>query len=210
MGDPHPLHVDLIIKNNTFAVIQAVETAILRIEHIGCQRCPLLRHFADIQLKFGKHGLAVQRAAELLQEVIDEVSTLFFIGCFREQMLHKQRFIAGGSDLRNKDHIFRIERILVLVGKIRMQRMTHFVRQGELAVQRSGIVEQDKRMHLCACAVGTGAFAGIFINVDPAVVKALLQNFAVVVTQRCQRIIDIFLCFFDRRFFVYTGNQRCV
>ena len=68
-----------------------------------------------------------------------------------------------------------------------MQRVAHLVCQRELAVERAGVVQQHIRMHRGACGICAGALADVFIDVDPAVVEALLQHLAVVLAHAGQR-----------------------
>ena len=67
--------------------------------------------------------------------------------------------------------------------------MAHLVGQGELAVQGAGVVQQHEGMDLGACGVSAAPLALVLIDIDPAVLKALLQNGPVAVAQRIQRII---------------------
>ena len=180
MGNSCPFHCNLIIHNDIRAIVQFIQATVLFTKHICSKGLAFLHHTANVQLKFGKHGLAVNGALELIQEVIDEIGPFLFIGCLTQEVFHKQCFIAGGSHFRNKDHIVCIHGVLVLVGMIGMECMTHFVGQGKLAVQSAGIVQQNIRVYGCACRVSTASFTHILVNIDPAIVKAFLQDLSVI------------------------------
>ena len=76
----------------------------------------------------------------------------------------------------------------MLIGKIGMKGVTHFVSQGELAVQSAGIVQKHKGVHIRARGISAAALALVLVYIDPAIVKALFQDPAVVLSQRCQGI----------------------
>ena len=61
--------------------------------------------------------------------------------------------------------------------------MAHLVGQGKGAVQGVLVVEQDKGMDGAADGVGAGALALVLVNVHPAVLKALSQHRAVLLSQ---------------------------
>ena len=75
-----------------------------------------------------------------------------------------------------------------------MEGVAHFVGQGELAVQGAGVVQQHKGMDLGSGGVSAAPLALVLVNVDPAVFKALFQDFPVVLSQRIQGIIHRLLC----------------
>ena len=68
--------------------------------------------------------------------------------------------------------------------------MTHLMGQRELAVQRSGVVQQDVGMHHRPGGIRAAALALVLVHVDPAVVEAVFQNGAVIVAQRRQRVVN--------------------
>ena len=86
--------------------------------------------------------------------------------------------------------------------------MSHFVSQGELAVQGSGVVQQDKGMHLGTSRISAAALALVLIDIDPAVFKAFLQNGLVFLAQRRQRIVHGLLGFSVGNAAVHFRHQR--
>ena len=139
--------------------------------------------------------------------MVDEVSPLLLIRSIFQKVLHKQGFIAGGGNLCNKDHIIRVDWVLMLVGQIGVQGVTHLVGQSKLAVQCAGIVQQHVGMDGGASGISTAALALILVNVDPAVVKALLQNGPVVLAQRSQGIVDSLLRLLIGDMLVNAGQE---
>ncbi|MNJ53992.1 hypothetical protein D3C77_494140 [compost metagenome] len=67
--------------------------------------------------------------------------------------------------------------------------MPHFVRQREHAVQVILVVQQHIRMRAIGSpAVCSRTLALIFINVNPAVIQALLKHFKIIVSKRLQSL----------------------
>ena len=147
MGNSCPLYRDFIIHHHIRTVVQLVQPAVLRAQHIRCQCFALLNHFTDIQLKFRKHCLPVQGTLKLLQKMVDQVCPFFPVGGLAQQVLHQKCLIAGGCHLRHKDHIAGINRVLAMIGIVGVQGMAHFVGKSKLAVQRAGVIQQHIRMH---------------------------------------------------------------
>ena len=127
--------VPLLLSNVSWGVAMSVQAAILGIEHLGRKARALLRHAADVQLELREHGLAVHRALELIQEVVDEVGPLLGIGGLAQQVAHQQHLVAGGGHLGHEDHIVAGADGLIFAAVIAVQGMAHLVGQGELAVQ---------------------------------------------------------------------------
>ena len=78
--DACPLERDFVIEDNILAVVITVELPVLSRERFGGERFALADLFAAPQLKLGKHGLPVQRAAELLEEMVDEIGAAALVG----------------------------------------------------------------------------------------------------------------------------------
>ncbi|MNE18114.1 hypothetical protein D3C80_1111280 [compost metagenome] len=71
--------------------------------------------------------------------------------------------------------------------------MPHFMSKREHTIQIVFMIKQNERMRaVSAPAVRTGAFAFIFVNVDPAIAEAVAQNFKVVVTKRLETLKNHF------------------
>jgi hypothetical protein len=86
-----------------------------------------------------------------------------------------------------KDHVIGGIHRLVLAAVIAVQGVAHLVGQGEHAVQIVLVVQEHIGVGPGrAGGIGAAALAGVFINVDPAVVKALAQKRRVVLAQHAQ------------------------
>ena len=176
MGDPCPLHGDVVVTDHIGAKVELVELLILLAELGGGQGNARLNQLAHLQFELREHGLAVQGALELLQEVVDEECTLALVGGLVQEVLHQQRLVAGGGDLCHENHIMAVQRLLLPVGEIGVQSMTHLMGQRELALEGAGVVQQDKGMNAGTGGIGAAPLAGILINIDPAIFEAVLQN----------------------------------
>ena len=135
MGDAGPLQGDPVIRHHIRAEVQLVQLVVLGGEGVGGQGLAPLGHAADLQLKLGKHGLAVDRALEGIQEVVDEISPLLFVRGLCQQMAHEQHFVAGGGHLGHKDDVLAGADGLIFAAVVAVQGVTHLMGQGEHAVQ---------------------------------------------------------------------------
>jgi len=141
VGDARPLHGDIVVHHHVRAVVQLVQALVLGAQDVRRQGLSLSCHLSDVQLKLGEHGLTVQRSLELVEEMVDEVRPLLLIRGLAQQIFHQQRLVAGRGHLCHEDHVVRIDGVLVLVGQVGVQSVTHLMGQRELAVQRSGVVQ---------------------------------------------------------------------
>ena len=91
-----------------------------------------------------------------------------------------------------------------------MKGVTHFVSQSELAVQSTGVVEQHKGVHIRTRRISAAALALVLVYVNPAIVKALFQNPAVVLSQGRQSVENGLLGFLKGYMPVGGGHQRRV
>ena len=79
-----------------------------------------------------------------------------------------------------------------------MNSVTHFVRQGELAVKSVLMVQQDVRVYPRACGIRSAALALVFVDVYPAVLDSLAEYRAVILAHRRQGVVDLLLCLVER------------
>ena len=88
--------------------------------------------------------------------------------------------------------------------------MPHLVGQGKLTVQGTRVVQQHIRMHRCPGGVGAAALAHVLVHVNPPIVKALLQDFPVLLTQGSQTIVHRLLGLVEGNLLVHLGQQRSI
>ena len=183
VGDAAPLHLDLPVKHHILAVVEPVEIIVDLAQALGGQGLAALRKLVDLQLELREHGLAVQRGAELLQEIVDEHRPLLLVAGLFQQVLHQQGLVAGRGHLRHEEDVLGVDRGLVLRAEVGVHGVAHLVGQGELAVEVVLVVEQDEGVDRAADGVGAGALALVFIDIHPPLVKAALQDLAVLLAQ---------------------------
>ena len=174
MGDSCPFKRYVFIYYHSVTEILLIQL-IVRITHYICgEGLALLGIFVHPKLELGKHSLTINGAAELLEEMVDKVCSFLLVGSVGKKMLNEQYLVAGGSDFSNENHIIPVCSRLILDGIIGMQGMTHLMSDGEHAVKRILLIEKHIGMRISACGICTAALAFVFVNIDPAVVKALL------------------------------------
>ena len=68
--DARPFEGDVLVERNAVAEVLCIQLLIDATERIGGDTGALCGELGHFQLEFSEHGLAVQRCAELLQEVV--------------------------------------------------------------------------------------------------------------------------------------------
>ena len=198
MRNARPLHVQFVIYHDILAVVQDIQLSVEFTEHVCGKALAVLRLLIDHQFELRKHGLAVKRRAELLQEVIYKVCPALLVRGYPEQVLHEQALVAGGSYLRHKDDVVRINHRLVLIGKVGVDSVTHLVRQREFAVKGVLVVQQHIGVYSRAGGICAAALPLVLVNVYPAVLNTLAEYRTVVLAHRRQGVVDLLLCLLER------------
>ena len=95
MRNSCPFHGNTVIHHHIRAVVHFIQAFVLLTQNLRRQGLPGGSHGTDVPLKFREHGLAVDRALELVKEVVDEVRPFLFIRGVFQQVLHEQSLVAG-------------------------------------------------------------------------------------------------------------------
>ena len=214
MRNPCPLKRYLLVAYHIGAVVETVQRAVLFTQRVRRQRLSALDHPAHLKLKLREHRLAVDRALELVEEVVDEIRALFFVPGLSQKMAHEQNLVAGGGDLRDEDHIVACADGLRLLAVIAVQGVAHLVGDGEHGVERVLVVQKHIGVRAgIAGGVCAAALAAVFVHVYPAAVKALSEKRGIVLAQHLERVEHGFLCVFEaylRRRVGYNGGVYVV
>ncbi|MNI63903.1 hypothetical protein D3C73_1193130 [compost metagenome] len=209
MGDTGPFHLDVFIHDHVLAVVLLVQLVIDGRQILRRERFTLLGAFMHDFLELGEHGLAEHRRAELIGIVGEQIHFLLLVGRFLQQIVHQQRFVRSRGHLCEENCILRVTVFQRSVRIIGVERVTHFMRQREHAVQVVVMVEQHVRM----CAIGSpairaGTLVLVLIHVDPALVIAFLQRLEIVLAERLQAFLRNFLGFFKSDVQLVFVHQR--
>ena len=82
MRNACPFQINFLVDDNIISKVLMIQLVIQGIEGFRCQAFTALVAAVDFQFELCKHGLTIQRCAELLQEIVDEIRTaLFVLGC---------------------------------------------------------------------------------------------------------------------------------
>ena len=116
-----------------------------------------------------------------------------------QQILHHERFVDGRSDLGHHDPVVRRLIRLFFVGMVRVHGVAQLVRQRERVIHIVLMVQQYKRVHaVYAPGERAGRFARALIYIDPVVFIRLVEQPAIPLAQRLERLLDQCLCLFIR------------
>lgn len=158
------------------------------------------------ELELGKHGLAIQRALELLEEVVEDVSALAWVGPGLEQMLREQRLVDRRGHLGNENHVIGIHLGgWALTTHVRMNRVTHLMYEREDVVKLALEVHEDDRMHaIAACRIGTASLTRRLVDVNPALRQALAHDGQIVLPKWGERLENEIACLLVREVYVHV------
>ena len=188
-----PLVGDLGIDGDRFAEILLVELVILLAEGVGGQGLALFGKLVHEELELGEHGLTIDGAAEAFEEVVDEVSPLALVRRLVKKIPDEQHLVAGGGDLRDEYHVILLADGLVLHRIDGVERVPHLVRDCEHRIQGILLIEQHVGVRIAAGGVRAAALALVLVNVDPAVLEALLEDGDVILAKGLQGLYDYLL-----------------
>ena len=208
MRNACPLKSNAVIGDHIGTEIELVQLMIFTAENICGEGNALFAESAHNKLKLRKHSLAVDSTLEFVEEMVEEIFSGVFVRGLAEQMVHKQHLVAGGSDLGHKDDIGAGTYGLILSAEIAMESVTHLVSQSEHCCKIVLIVHKNIGVGTAAAGgVSAGALAFIFIKVDPAVIKALLKHFNIVIAQNLKSLENGLLCLFYADIVGGVGNK---
>ena len=209
MGDTRPFNINFRINHDILAKIFDVQITIDLVHAFPCKGFALFCHGVCDFFKFGKHGLAEECTAELLQEIVDEIFPHgFILSCF-QKMLHQQGFIAGRSYLCNENLMVGIKKGLLFPCEEAVQGMPHFMRKSKHAVDGIVMVEQNKGMYAVAApGIRTAALALVFVNINPAAFHTVRQSLAVLLAHYLQCLFYGYFCLLIRNLDICIGYKR--
>ena len=211
MRDARPLQLDLFVQLNARSKVLCAKLAVALGENLGVQSNAVSIHLADVALKLGKHALAIDGATEALKEVVEDVRVARRISLVLKQVVRKQRLVAGGCNLCNKDGVIGVGNLLVVGREIRVQRMAHLVNEGVDVVKAALEVEEHDRVHaLATCGISAGTLARSLVHVNPAALQTLLDQADVLLTHRCQRLNNKVASLLVGELHVNVVNKRSV
>ena len=95
MRNSRPFHIKLFVNNQILAVILNVQLVVNFAKILGGKAFTALGFFVYHKLKFREHCLTVKGCAELLKEIVHEISAALFVRAVLQKVLHKQTFVAG-------------------------------------------------------------------------------------------------------------------
>ena len=185
MRDARPLVLDFVIHDQFRPEVFPNKTFVQRIQGRRVQRLAPFRHRVGFPLKFREHGLAVHRALEVLQILIEQIHPHGGVLLLLEKLLDQQVLVDGGSHLGHKQRIIRVLGRLVVVGQPGVQAVAHLMRDRGNAVQCARKVGEDIGVRVIGAGrISAAALALVGEHVDPAVRKGPAHHAAIVRPQR--------------------------
>ena len=128
-----------------------------------------------------------------------------------KQVVREQRLVAGRCNLCHKDGVSGVGNLLVVGREIRVKRMAHLVDKGVDVVKATLEVEEHDRVHtLATCGISAGTLTWGLVHVNPAALKALLDQVNVLLTHRCQRLNNKVARLLVGKLHVNVVNKRSV
>ena len=158
-----------VVVGEGVAVEVGQQAAVERAQALGRDRLAALDLAVRLELVVGEQHLAVERAGDLVDGVLQQHDPLARIGRPGQHVVEQQRLAERRRHLGDEDRVARIHERLRLVRQHRVHRVAHLVGQREDAVERVVPVEQHVRMHAVhRRRVGAAVLARVLVDVDPA------------------------------------------
>ena len=121
----------------------------------------------------------------------------------------EQTFIAGRSNLRNKDQISGIRKRLRLVRMICVNGMSHLMRERKHTLQIILLVQKHIRMRsVSAPGIRAASLICIRSHVDPAVLITFTQDVRISLSHRRKCLRNCLLRFLIRDLLIHLRNER--
>ena len=197
--------------HNPIAKILLVQFVIRLTETICRQTLAVLHLLMHNFLKFCKHGLAIQRALKLIQEIVYKIRFFLIILGMLQQIVNQQRLITGRCHFCHKNPISGIRIRLCLIRIIAVDGMSHFMGKCKHMIEASVVIQQYIRMcAVSAPGIGAASLALIFIDINPATGKSFFQNLRIFLSKRSKTFFYNLLCLLKRIFFLCLFHKRNV
>ena len=180
-----------LVVGQRVAVEVGQQAAIQRAQALGRDRLAALDHPVRLELVVGEQHLAVERAGDLVDGVLQQHDALARIGRAGQHVVEQQRLAQRRRHLGDEDRVARIHERLRLVRQHRVHRVAHLVGQREDAVERVVPVEQHVRVHAVdRRRVGAAVLARVLVDVDPALGEGAPDARLVVGAEHRRRVDD--------------------
>src|SRR3954469_24438036 len=116
MRNSKTFQIKLGIENEIFSEVSFQQLVIFGFENVECQRVATFLDGVNDSFEFGKHGLSEERATQIVDFAVDDVSSHLRIVRRPKQMMCQQFLVERRCDLREK------VRILVILKQLRILR----------------------------------------------------------------------------------------
>src|SRR6476619_8388491 len=116
MRDTEAFQIELGIEYEVFSEVSFEQLVIFRFENVECQRIAAFLDGVNDSFEFGKHGLSIEGAAQIIDFAVNDVSSHLRIVRSPKQMMRQQFLVERRCDFREKD------RILVILKQLRVLR----------------------------------------------------------------------------------------
>ena len=161
------------------------------VERCGRQRLARSVEIMRLALELCEQRLPVERRAEALKEVVEDVCAALFVRLGLQQILGQQDLVDRRGDLGDHDAVIVVDIILRRIREPGVHGVAQLVRQRERVVECSGIVHQHIRMHAEHTArERAGLLAVVLIYIDPALCKRAVKQLLVFLAQRQRCLLD--------------------
>ena len=191
MGDPRPgvAVPDLVVEDGAEVGFQNVEVELL--QGLGGDRASFLDRAVSLQLEIGEHGLAEEAGGDVVDGVLEEGDAACGLLLHLEQAVEKEGLVGHRCHLGDEDRVRGGGEGLIFVRKHAVHRVAHLVGHREGVVESVCVVEE----HVGVDPVDpgrecTGAFALVFVDVDPALGERLLDRLLIAAAKDRDRIHD--------------------
>ena len=140
------------------------------VQTVHGERVAPLGTLVGFLLELREHHLRVHRALDLADVMVQEEDPLLPVHLLPQQVIHQDGLVRRGGHLGHEDRVVRVDHRLIRHRVVRVQGVTHLVRQREHAVDVVFVVHQHVRVRDGGRppGVGAAALARVLVHVHPA------------------------------------------
>ena len=138
-----------------------------------------------LQLVIRKQALAVERADDIVDGVLQQDDALALIGGARQHVIEEQHLAERRRHFGDENRVVGVHERLMRLRQHRVHRVPHLVRQRKHRIERVVVVQQHVRMHAVhRRRIRAAALARVFVHVDPAPLERLPDALLIVGAER--------------------------
>jgi hypothetical protein len=209
MRDSEALDAEFVVYYESGPEIGVEKVSVHPSKNIKRQWSTIFLNFVHLFLKLGKHRLAKEDLADVLDLPVDEVSPHQRLLGSVQKMVRKELFVKCRSHFGEKNRVAIILEKLMFLSEPAVHGMSCLVGKREHVGKDVGfVVHQDiRRLPVTGGGECSASLPFGLITVDPTGAKSISEGLNVFGAERTQRLNDDLGCFIKTDIVLNVGDQ---